>query len=326
MTWAVQGTGIMALVAGALAMASGAFLGDFAYRAMQRRNLAASMLAPTKREQLLLRLRSGVAPLRRPARWMLGRFTYVDDACESATILLQERGLDFTKEALLTLVLAASIVACLLGTLIAGITFGIAFACIVFIGSMAYAKNRAEKRNLAMREEIPEALRTLSMSFRSGHSLPQTLEEAARETDGYLSHLFSVAADRLEMGETTTEALSVMRGNSRLPELSFVAVALDVQHESGGSIGPVLESATESIEGELKLMRSLRVQTAQAKLSASIVTAMPFLLVAIFSLLSPDFLSPFFSSLLGMCVLALALVMQFTGVMIVRRMLKVEAS
>ena len=53
---------------------------------------------------------------------------------------------------------------------------------------------------------------------------------------------------------------------------------------------------------------------------------MPFLLVALFSLMSPDFLSPFFSSVLGMAVLALALVMQMAGVVIVRRMLKVEAA
>lgn len=115
-----------------------------------------------------------------------------------------------------------------------------------------------------------------------------------------------------------------MRANPRVPELSFVAVALDVQHRTGGSIAPVLESATESVEGELKLMRALRVQTAQAKLSASIVTVMPFVLVALFSLMSPDFLSPFFSSFLGLALLALALIMQLTGVLIVRRMLKVD--
>ena len=194
-----------------------------------------------------------------------------------------------------------------------------------FAGAVAYVRNRSEKRNMAMREEeSADVLRAFDVSFRSGHSLSQTLADASKETDGYMSRLLSTAADRLEMGATTTEALSAMRNNPRLPELSFVVVALDVQHKSGGSIAPVLESATESIEGELKLMRSLRVQTAQAKLSASIVTVMPFILVALFSLMSPDFLSPFFSSALGMAVLALALTMQLAGVLVVRRTLKVE--
>ena len=126
------------------------------------------------------------------------------------------------------------------------------------------------------------------------------------------------------MGETTTQSLSVLRHNPRIPELSFVAVALDVQHQSGGSVAPVLNSAREAVESELELTRTLRVQTAQARLSASIVTVMPFILVAFFSLMSPDFLAPFFGSILGVALLVLAIVMQLTGVLIVRRMLKVD--
>lgn len=317
--------GLWAVVAGLLALGSGAFLGDAAYQMAQRRRFAAAMLAPTKREQLLLRLQRGFRPLRSTARRIMNAIPLVDSVCESAVILLAEQQLLFTKEALLSLLLAASLLSFALGWVAAGSpTFGIALACIVFAGTVAFVRNASDKRNLSTRERIPEALRTISMSFRSGHSLSQTLSDAAEETGGYLGHLFGVAADRIEMGSTPTEALAVMRGNPRVPELSFVAVALDVQHQSGGSIAPVLESATDAVEGELRLMRALRVQTAQAKLSASIVTVMPFVLVALFSLMSPDFLSPFFSSFLGMALLALALVMQFTGVIIVRRMLKVD--
>lgn len=318
-------TTIALLGAGLLAMASGACLAECAFGAIKRRAVAASMLASTPGELAAFRLKAGVRPLIRPSRKVLEAFPFVDDACQSASILLQERGMEASAEALLSLLLATSAAVAVLGALLGGsAVFGIAAGCIAFAGAVACVRNRSEKRNMVMREEIPDVLRAFSMSFRSGHSLSQTLADASKETDGYMSRLLSTAADRLEMGATTTEALSAMRNNPRLPELSFVAVALDVQHKSGGSIAPVLESATESIEGELKLMRSLRVQTAQAKLSASIVTVMPFILVALFSLMSPDFLSPFFSSALGMAVLALALTMQLAGVLVVRRMLKVE--
>ena len=77
-------------------------------------------------------------------------------------------------------------------------------------------------------------------------------------------------------------------------------------------------------ESELELLRSLKVQTAQAKLSARVVTVMPFILVGLFSLMSPGFLSPFFESLPGMVMLAVALLMEAAGVLVVRRMLKVD--
>ena len=104
------------------------------------------------------------------------------------------------------------------------------------------------------------------------------------------------------------------------------ALALDVQHQVGGSMRPVLEAARETVEGELALRRALRVQTAQARLSARVVTVMPFALVAVFSLVSKGFLDPFLQSPLGLGLLGLACAMEVAGVLAVRRMLNVEVS
>ena len=88
----------------------------------------------------------------------------------------------------------------------------------------------------------------------------------------------------------------------------------------------VLDAASGSVESQIELRRSLRVQTAQAKLSARVVSVMPFVLIALFSLVSDGFLEPFFESALGLATLALALGMQAAGIAMVRRMLKVEVS
>lgn len=314
-----------AAVAVILSMVAGATMANFALSELRRKKLVSEMSGQGENGKLSALLIRGIRPLIPASKWILGKSPLISESIESATIMFAEKGVQICDEALLSDLLGASILSFAIGSILGSSPlFGLAIACIVFIGFLSFARNRFEKRNIAMREEIPEALRTLAMLFRSGHSLPQALHDSSRECRGYLSHLFSVASDRMEMGATPNEALAVMRGNPRAPELSFVAVALDIQHQSGGKISLVLESAMDSIEGELKLARSLRVQTAQAKLSASIVTIMPFVLIALFSLFSPDFLSPFFSSVLGMGVLAVALVMQFTGVLIVRKMLNVD--
>lgn len=314
-----------ALTAGVFALISGTAFGDAAYHIAKRKALSVSMLAPTRKERILLVVKGGIKPLRPLAKWMYEKVPYVRDGSQNIMILLEEYSLDLTEEALLSLLLGASFIALLTGWLVSGsIVFGIAAFFIVIIGVFSFVRNKASSCNDGLREQIPEMLRSLSMSFRTGHSLPQTLSDSAQETKGYLGHLFSIASDRLEMGATPTEALAVMKSNPRVPELSFIAVALEIQHRSGGSIAPVLESATEAIEGELKLARSLRVQTAQAKLSASIVTIMPFILIALFSFMSPDFLAPFFSSFIGMALLTVAIIMEVAGVLIVRNMLKVN--
>lgn len=311
--------------AAAFAFAGGLCLGDALYGRMRRTGLRARALVADRADRITLFLRGGVKPLR-PVGSGLLRVPVVRAVCNDAVMLLDERGFSTDEAALLSIVVGASMIVCGFGGLLSGsAVFGAALAALLIVGSMVFVRHRSDQQNHAIREKIPETLRSFSTSFRSGRSLMQALSDSAEESEGYLAHLLSVAGRRLEMGAPTDEALAVMRGNRRIPELSFLAVALDVQHQSGGSIAPVLEAASESVEGELQLLRTLKVQTAQAKLSASIVTVMPFALVALFSLLSPDFLSPFFDSLIGIIVLAAALIMQASGVLIVRRMLKVDA-
>jgi tight adherence protein B len=197
-------------------------------------------------------------------------------------------------------------------------------AVCVLIGLGIAAHQSRERHVEEMRESVPDMLHAMSACFHVGYSLLQTFKHLASEIQGPLGKLFEKAASDLETGRTATEALQRMRENSALPELAFVTAALEIQHQTGGSMQKIIDSACESIEGELALRRSLRVQTAQARLSMRVVTIMPFVLIAVFSLVSPGFLSPFFSSPLGVAVFCVAMGMQLAGVLIVRRMLKVK--
>ena len=152
----------------------------------------------------------------------------------------------------------------------------------------------------------------------------QTFNEVSHEVPGPLGATFGRCAHVLETGGSAEEALVELRDGTYASELAFVAVALDVQHQSGGTIRQVLRAATDAVKDTLSLRRSLRVQTAQAKLSARIVVVMPFILVALFSLISPDFMTPFFSSAFGYALLGVAIVMQAAGIMLVRRALSVD--
>lgn len=235
---------------------------------------------------------------------------------------LEQRGCASTPEGLLSVVLAALLVALPAGWLLAGSpVFGAAVAGCALVALCAAVKNDAERREAAVRDEVPDALRSVGVCFRAGLSLMQTLEQTASEMKGPLGELFLSAALVLRTGGTASEALALFRRRADEPELAFVAVALDVQHQSGGSLAAVLDAARESVESEIELARSLKVQTAQAQLSARIVTAMPFVLIALFSLMSPGFLAPFFESVGGMALLGAALVMQVAGVVLVHRML-----
>lgn len=321
-----MGTHFVLLVgAAAFAALAGYFLAKTAIEVVRRKSFAALAVETDRERRLAIFLAKGFAPLFPVAKRLL-EIPPIRVFADRSVAMLEEREVKASDVSVVSVLLFASVSTGLIGGLVSSsLVFGLAVAFLCIFGAIAYVRNIFDKRALAMREQIPDALRCMGTCFRSGLSLPQTLQQTAKECGGALGNLFGIAAKRLKMGSTVSDALSVLRSDEKVPELSFVAVALDVQHQSGGSIAPVLETARESVASELDLMRSLRVQTAQAKLSASIVTVMPFVLVALFSLMSPGFLAPFFSSLAGMALLVLAISMQLAGVLAVRHMLKIEA-
>lgn len=268
--------------------------------------------------------RNGVRPLLRPAGFLL-RVPQAGDVAFEFVAMAGRRGLVATAESAMSLLLAALILLFFsVWAVSSSLACASAFAVCAAMGAVGFARTRKEKRAALLREGIPDVIRSMSVCFGAGMTLLQTMEQVASEIDDPLRGLFREAAYTLETGGSTNEALDCLKGVHGAEELAFIAVALDVQHRSGGGVLPILESAREAAQDAVDLQRSLRVQTAQAKLSARIVTVMPFVLIALFSLVSEGFLDPFFESAAGFALLLVALFMQAAGVILVRQMLKVD--
>lgn len=174
-----------------------------------------------------------------------------------ARMALEQRGYASTSDALLSLVLGACLALLVAGWVVAASpVFGAAVAGCALVALCAAVKSDAERREAALRDEIPDALRSLGVCFRAGLSLMQTLEQTGSEMKGPLGELFLSAALVLQTGGTASEALALFRQRADVPELAFVAVALDVQHQSGGSLAAVLD-AGPGVGGKRDRPRSL---------------------------------------------------------------------
>lgn len=270
------------------------------------------------------RLRNGFAALMPAARKLVG-FGQVAAAADEAELFCAERGIVASRESIVSIALATLAAAAVAVLLATGSIVGSVAVCVCLaVVAHVLAGSARDKRREAVREAVPGALESMAACFGSGFTLLQTFKQVSQDAPGYLGRTFEKGAHILETGGSAQQALAELRHGKHAADLAFVSIALEVQHQSGGSMRQVLDAAGDSVKGELALRRSLRVQTAQAKLSARIVVVMPFILVALFSLASPDFLAPFFSSAVGYALLALAIVMQVAGVVLVNRALSVE--
>ena len=177
-----------------------------------------------------------------------------------------------------------------------------------------------------LRAAMPEMLRLLCIALDSGSSLSQALAYAANNCSEPLATELKRAVWDMESGQGFDEAMEKLRTRAGGQEFSYLAVAMEIQHQTGSSLSEVLASVSQSLQNVAELEEGLQTQTAQGRLSAKVVALMPFVLLAVLSVLSPGYLSAFFESAAGLAMLLVALLLELAGVVLVRRALQVDVS
>jgi tight adherence protein B len=196
------------------------------------------------------------------------------------------------------------------------------FLVLLFLSSQV--QKQMEKRERTLREQLPDALICLGFCFQAGCSLQQALEQTANETAMPLRRELALTSDDLTSGLAVREALAALGARNTVAEINLLVVALEIQHQTGGSLKDLLESAAESVRTAINLKQQLQIQTAQARLSYKIVAMMPLALMAVLSLTMEGYLSTFFSSLAGLMILLVAGAMELTGIVLIKRILGVD--
>lgn len=240
-------------------------------------------------------------------------------------VRLRDAGLGFESEHACLAIAALAVVCAGLVGLLAGNAVA---ACVVAAGLPVVvcvrARRETQRRAERLREQLPSALSSISVSLGAGKSLQQALAYTSEHVPDPLSAELGQAVCDIEAGLSLEEAMAGLEGRTAVRELAFVSCALSIQQRTGGSLREILASASRSVTDAFDLKRTLRVQTAQTRLSARIVVGMPFVLLGVLLLVSPGYLSVFFRSPAGVAVLVVALLLDVTGIVAVRRLTDVE--
>ncbi len=196
------------------------------------------------------------------------------------------------------------------------------FAPISKLADNVSKKRRAEE----FERGLPDVLRLLCTALESGASLTMALRYAAENCDEPLASELKKTVWDLEAGQGFDEAIENLRRRTGGAEFSYLAICMEIQHSSGGSLSEILNSTAEMLKQSAELKEDLRTKTTQGRMSSRIVAMMPFVLLAILSVFSPGYLSVFFESALGVLLFALALVLEAAGVVLVWRALRIDFS
>ncbi len=234
------------------------------------------------------------------------------------------RGLGATPEGILQTSMLLAAVGLLLSWVLTG-SLLIALVLVLSVFAIACGKAVVSNRERRRRVEdlLPDALRALGVFYSSGLGFLQALEQVAMETPDPLGKMFGEVVAGMKAGKTLPEAL-ISLSDSGHGSLAFLSVALEIQQRTGGALQPILDNVATSVSESLELRRSLEVKTAQARMSARIVSVMPVAMFGAIALMSPSAVAGFFSSPVGLMLFIVACAMEVSGILIIRRILDVD--
>jgi tight adherence protein B len=192
-----------------------------------------------------------------------------------------------------------------------------------FAGILPFFKIQMErsKRLDRFEEQLPEALEIMIRALRAGYPFNETLRIVADEMDDPIRKEMETTFSDINYGMDTRIAfLGLLQRAPSMSLLSLVTAVL-IQRDTGGNLTEVLEKISHVIRGRFRFQRRVRTLSAEARLSAWILTLLPFVLVVAISLTSPDYLPMLIKDPAGIKLVAIAFVMMILGVLWIRRLI-----
>ena len=183
---------------------------------------------------------------------------------------------------------------------------------------------KRRSRSKRFEEALPDALMLMASSLRSGFALDQAILSAADQSDSDVSSEFKRAVQEMRIGIPLEDALDRSAARVASADFHWVVTALRIQRRSGGNLAELLVTASKTVRQRAELAREVRALTAEGRMSAYVLMALPIGLFAFLMLTQPGYLAPMWSTPVGWALTAAAVIMLLIGWLLMQKMVKVE--
>lgn len=182
---------------------------------------------------------------------------------------------------------------------------------------------RRGRRIAQIESRLADAIDMVKRSLRAGNPLVATFRSVAENLDGPLATEFALTAADLSYGSDPRQALlSLIDRVPSVPLMGFITAIL-VQRETGGNLAETLDHISAVIRERFKFDRKLRSLSAEGRLSAWILTLVPFVLAAVLSIRAPDYIGDLIEHPRGPVLLTSGGVLMLVGLIWMRRIVRI---
>jgi tight adherence protein B len=187
-----------------------------------------------------------------------------------------------------------------------------------------YLLGAKHKRIIIIEQQLPDALDLMARAMTAGHAFPSALQMVGSEMPEPIAAEFRIVFDEINYGISAQEALINLTVRVPSTDLSYFVIAVLIQRETGGNLAELLGNISELIRARLKLLGTVRVLSAEGRLSAWILTLLSFVLGFVLQLVNPKFLSVLWTNPMGVKMVGIALLMMIVGIFAMWRITKIR--
>ncbi len=190
--------------------------------------------------------------------------------------------------------------------------------CLIVGGMMALAPVgfiawKRSKRLAKFEEHLPEALDLMGRAVRSGLSFTAGLELVGKECSEPIAGEFRTTFEEQNLGLPLRDTFINLTERVPLVDVRLLVTALLIQRDTGGNLVEVLNELSRVIRERFKIHREVKVKTAQGKLTAAILIAMPLIMILLLHSVNPNYVGILFNDPWGQTLLIIAALLQIFG-------------
>ncbi len=197
-------------------------------------------------------------------------------------------------------------------------------AGLFYMLTRSYLGIRRTRRLKALENQLPDAIDVLAGALEAGSSLPQSMAMAGRELSDPISTEFNRVVRDQELGLSQQEALARMLERCPSQDLDMLVSCINIQYRVGGNLSKVLRTISHTIRERLRIRREIQILTAQGRISAKIITAVPFFLGGVIFLINRGYMSQLFTTSIGLTMVGVAMVMTVIGYIVMNRIVSIK--
>ena len=176
----------------------------------------------------------------------------------------------------------------------------------------------------AFLKEFPNALDIIVRAIKSGLPLNDGIRLIANESPEPVRTEFRRIVDSQQLGLSIPDAALRMQETMPCPEAGFFGIVIQIQAQAGGNLSEALGNLSRVLRDRKKMKDKVQALSMEAKASAAIIGALPFIVAVMVYLTSPNYIMPLFTTNVGNLILGISGLWMLMGVLVMRKMMNFE--